>query len=90
MEPRIQYAKTSDGVSIAYAVFGDGPAIVFPSTIWGNVHGYITGSSVVGGTTTPWPRWDGLSSRMTAAVRVIPTAASPTSLLKRGCATLRR
>ena len=49
MEPRIQYAKTSDGVNIAYAVFGDGPPIVFPSTIWGNVHGYITGSSVVGG-----------------------------------------
>jgi hypothetical protein len=24
MEPRIQYAKTSDGVSIAYAVFGEG------------------------------------------------------------------
>ncbi len=25
MEPRIQYAKTSDGVNIAYAVLGDGP-----------------------------------------------------------------
>jgi class 3 adenylate cyclase/pimeloyl-ACP methyl ester carboxylesterase len=30
MEPRIQYAKTSDGVSIAYSVFGEGPPIVFP------------------------------------------------------------
>ena len=29
MEPRIQYAKTSDGVNIAYAVFGDGPSILF-------------------------------------------------------------
>ena len=28
MEPRIQYAKTSDGVSIAYAVRGKGPALV--------------------------------------------------------------
>ncbi len=28
MEPRIQYAKTSDGVSIAYAEAGEGPPIV--------------------------------------------------------------
>src|SRR3990170_4201324 len=28
MEPRIQYVKTSDGVSIAYAVAGDGPPLV--------------------------------------------------------------
>jgi len=28
MEPRIQYAKTSDGVNIAYAVAGDGPPLV--------------------------------------------------------------
>jgi class 3 adenylate cyclase/pimeloyl-ACP methyl ester carboxylesterase len=55
MEPRIQYAKTSDGVNIAYAVFGDGPAIVFPSGIWGNVHGYMAGSAVV--------RYDGLAAR---------------------------
>jgi len=40
MEPRIQYAKTSDGVSIAYAVFGTGPPIVFPGSIWGNIHLY--------------------------------------------------
>ena len=43
MEPRIQYAKPSDGVSIAYAVFGKGPAIVFPSSIWGNIHLYKSG-----------------------------------------------
>jgi hypothetical protein len=34
MEPRIQYAKTSDGVNIAYTMFGSGPAIVSPSNIW--------------------------------------------------------
>jgi len=28
MEPRIQYARTSDGVSIAYAVMGNGPPFV--------------------------------------------------------------
>ncbi len=28
MEPRIQYAKTEDGVSIAYTTVGDGPALV--------------------------------------------------------------
>ncbi len=28
MEPRIQYAKTSDGVSIAYASEGEGPTLV--------------------------------------------------------------
>ena len=40
MEPRIQYAKTSDGVNIAYAVFGTGPPIVFPSSILGSIHLY--------------------------------------------------
>ena len=28
MEPRIQYAKTKDGVSIAYAVLGEGPPLI--------------------------------------------------------------
>jgi len=28
MEPRIQYAKTSDGVSIAYWTLGEGPALI--------------------------------------------------------------
>jgi pimeloyl-ACP methyl ester carboxylesterase len=28
MEPRIQYAKTSDGVNIAYAEFGEGPPLI--------------------------------------------------------------
>ncbi len=38
MEPQIQYAATSDGVSIAYAVFGDGPPIVDVSYGFGNLH----------------------------------------------------
>ena len=29
MEPRIQYTKTSDGVSIAYAVFGEGSSLIY-------------------------------------------------------------
>jgi class 3 adenylate cyclase len=33
MEPRIQYAKTSDGVSIAYAAFGAGPPLVIPPSL---------------------------------------------------------
>src|SRR3990170_7279158 len=35
MEPRIQYAKTSDGVNIAYQVVGDGPfdLVMVPSHI---------------------------------------------------------
>ena len=28
MEPRIQYAKTSDGVNIAYASMGEGPPLI--------------------------------------------------------------
>jgi class 3 adenylate cyclase len=36
MEPRIQYAKTADGVSIAYSSFGAGPALVYtPDPVWG-------------------------------------------------------
>ena len=38
MEPRIQYAKTSDGVNIAYSVIGDGPPLVVVSTLWGTLH----------------------------------------------------
>jgi class 3 adenylate cyclase len=38
MEPPIQYAKTSDGVSIAYGVFGNGPPVVIASNIWGDLN----------------------------------------------------
>jgi pimeloyl-ACP methyl ester carboxylesterase len=33
VEARIQYAKTSDGVDIAFTTYGDGPAIVIPPNI---------------------------------------------------------
>jgi class 3 adenylate cyclase len=33
MEPRIQYAKTTDGMRIAFAVFGQGPPLVYCSDI---------------------------------------------------------
>jgi len=36
MEPRIQYAKTTDGVSIAFAVAGDGPPLVRVAFPWIN------------------------------------------------------
>ena len=38
MEPRIQYAKTKDGVSIAYWTMGTGPAVVYVNTPpWSNI-----------------------------------------------------
>src|SRR3990170_2520182 len=38
MEPRIQYAKTSDGVSIAFCAMGEGPTVVHvPSPPWSHV-----------------------------------------------------
>ncbi len=33
METRVQYAKTSDGVDIAFAVYGDGPPLIVPPNI---------------------------------------------------------
>src|SRR5215475_6686879 len=33
MDPRVQYATTSDGVSIAYWSMGEGPAIVIPPNL---------------------------------------------------------
>ncbi len=33
MEPRIQYAKTSDGVSIAYWTLGQGTPLVIPPNL---------------------------------------------------------
>src|SRR3989441_8361773 len=40
MEPRIQYAKPSDGVSIAYATLGEGRPIVFSPRVFGDIHLY--------------------------------------------------
>src|SRR3990172_8832225 len=36
MEPRIQYAKTSDGVNIAYSVTGEGAPLVWAALPWLN------------------------------------------------------
>ena len=41
MEPRIQYAKTSDGVNIAFCVMGEGQPIVYASNMWGDIHWYL-------------------------------------------------
>jgi len=41
MEPRIQYAKTSDGVSIAYSVVGSGPPLVRVTPgLWNHVEAW--------------------------------------------------
>jgi len=38
MEPRIQYAQTKDGVSIAYTQFGDGPPLIITSpSVWSHI-----------------------------------------------------
>jgi hypothetical protein len=38
MEPRIQYAKTSDGVSIAYWSLGEGISVIMtPAIPWSNL-----------------------------------------------------
>ncbi len=42
MEPRIQYAKTADGVSIAYATLGKGPPVVYSAVLWGDITLYQT------------------------------------------------
>ena len=37
-EPRIQYAQTKDGVSIAYTQFGDGPPLIITSpSVWSHI-----------------------------------------------------
>jgi class 3 adenylate cyclase/pimeloyl-ACP methyl ester carboxylesterase len=45
MEPRIQYAKTIDGVSIAFAALGSGPPVVFSSVLWGDIALYRVGGA---------------------------------------------
>ena len=41
MEPRIQYAKTSDGVNIAFCVMGEGRPLVYASNVFGDVRWYL-------------------------------------------------
>ena len=43
MEPHIEYARTTDGVNIAYAVMGQGPAVVLASNTFGDVNNYAHG-----------------------------------------------
>ena len=40
MEPQIQYARTVDGVHIAYAMMGEGTPLVFSSNVWGDLQWY--------------------------------------------------
>lgn len=37
MEPQVQYARTSDGVSIAYTVLGDGRPLIFMSAMFSDI-----------------------------------------------------
>jgi class 3 adenylate cyclase len=37
MEPQIRYARTSDGVNIAYATMGAGPAFIWPGSFIGSI-----------------------------------------------------
>ncbi|MCH8813605.1 MAG: hypothetical protein IH957_00700 [Chloroflexi bacterium] len=38
MEPRIQYAQTKDGVSMAFCAMGEGPALVrMPEVPWSHI-----------------------------------------------------
>jgi len=38
MEPRIQYAQTKDGVSIAFTALGEGmPLVYMPSQPWSHI-----------------------------------------------------
>jgi class 3 adenylate cyclase/pimeloyl-ACP methyl ester carboxylesterase len=41
MEPQVQYAKTSDGVNIAYCLMGEGQPLVYTSNVWGDIHWYL-------------------------------------------------
>jgi len=38
MEPRIQYAKTSDGVSIVYHTIGEGPSFIWATGVASHLH----------------------------------------------------
>lgn len=41
--PPIHYARTSDGINVAFLDLGQGPPIVFTSNIYGDAHGYRLG-----------------------------------------------
>ena len=50
----MQYARTSDGVRIAYISVGDGPPLVFASNIFGEATGYCTDFLTRGKSRTGW------------------------------------
>jgi len=62
MEPQIQYAKTSDGVNIAYTVFGAGdPLVVAP---------FIPGAAFqFEARIEPWRQWEAALSRRRTIIR---------------------
>ncbi len=45
--PTIRYAKTSDGVSIAFMDLGEGTPLVFVSNLWERAHMYTSGAPFV-------------------------------------------
>src|SRR5438034_2930858 len=48
MEPAIQYARTSDGVSIAYTVMGEGTPLVACTGTWGGeLHHYTARAGLI-------------------------------------------
>jgi class 3 adenylate cyclase len=66
MEPRVQYAQTKDGVSIAYWKMGDGPPVIhLPPMIWGHLQ--------LERANPEWPSWhDALAERLTLVRFDIP------------------
>jgi pimeloyl-ACP methyl ester carboxylesterase/DNA-binding CsgD family transcriptional regulator len=52
----IQYARTSDGVRIAFMSLGSGPPVVFASNIFGELNGYRVG----------WPHYREVTDRLVA------------------------
>ncbi len=71
MEPQVQYAKTSDGVNIAFSSMGEGPPLVFVPT-----PGY---SHVQRG----WVMFPNIFPPLTRTFRLIPYDARGTSLSDR-------
>jgi class 3 adenylate cyclase/pimeloyl-ACP methyl ester carboxylesterase len=45
MEPRIEYTRTEDGVSIAYTVLGQGPPVVMSGAGFGEIDIYVRGGN---------------------------------------------
>ena len=72
MEPRIQYAKTADGVNIAYSVMGEGPPLVRAPTP-GITHAQ-----------RDWEMWGYIWTPLTRSFRVVIYDSRGTGLSDRG------